>query len=157
SSCGIITGLVLFFLSNIRANQMSKLNKEYSVLKKMDNTLRDIAHYGLYYQIYKALWGEKHDVWEDSTTIITLLDEVEQMRNDIPNKLWESLGFCDFDPLDHDNINQMKDGLECCLDKESARKWIIKVSEEMTNISDKLHQPIIVREDQIALLNKLFI
>ena len=84
AGCGGLTGLVLYFLSNLRNNKLAILQKELATLKSISDILNRIEGFRNYHRYYKKAWGEKRDILEDRCEIITLLEELQDVADYIP-------------------------------------------------------------------------
>nr|QGT51140.1 hypothetical protein Firmicute1046_2160 [uncultured Firmicutes bacterium] len=156
-SCGGITGLTLYFLSNIRNNKIAKIRKEYDSLYTMNDILNKIIGFGHYHKLYRKMWGEKRNIIEDAYKVLCLIDELDEAKKDMPYSLYTALGFRDNDPLDYDNIRSLKTGYESAIDDENKMKiWLKEVVEYLIPFADKIHDPLNERKDQIMFLGKYF-
>lgn len=156
-SCGGITGLTLYFLSNIRNNKLAKIQKEYASLCAMDSILRKIIGFGTYYKLYIKIWDEKRNIIEDCCEVLCLIDELDEAKKDMPYSLYNALGFHDNDPLDYDNIRSLRTGYESAIDDENKMKiWLKEIVEYLIPVADKIHDPLNERKDQIIFLGKYF-
>lgn len=155
-SCGGITGLTLYFLSNIRNNKLNRVKKEYAILSEMDEILHKILGFKDYYVFYRKSWGERHNVYEDGFIVCSLLDELNEVMHDMPYSLFASLGFTETDPLDYDKMRLIKEKHDEANDEIEIKKWIIETSQYVISIADTIHDPLHQRKDQIAFLDKYF-
>lgn len=154
--CGGITGLTLYFLSNIRNNKLDRVRKEYAVLSEMNEILHKIIGFKNYYMFFRKIWGEKHNVYEDGFVVRGLLDELNDVMHDMPYPLFDSLGFTKNDPLDYDKICSIKEGHDKADTEIDMEKWIKEISQYVIPIADRIHDPLYQRKDQIMFLDKYF-
>lgn len=156
AGCGIFTGLVLYFLTNIRANTSAKVQIEYEQLKRLYDLFKEIDAMGWYYTYGKKIAEKHRNVHEDVNTLLLKLVEIRQVKKDISRELWQAVGFSNCDPLSYDEINRMIEASECYENNNDLKNWIIWVNNEIQPIADKIHQPLQDRTYQIAYLSKSF-
>lgn len=155
-SCGGITGLTLYFLSNIRNNKLNRVKKEYAILSQMNEILHKIIGFKNYYMFFRKSWDEKHNVYKDGFIVRGLLDELNEVMHDMPYSLFASLGFTENDPLDYDKTSSMKERFDEADNEMEMEKWIKETSQYVIPIADRIHEPLYQRKDQIMFLGKYF-
>lgn len=155
AGCGIFTGLLLYFLTNKRANISAKIQIEYDRLKKLDCLLKEIINIGWHYKFNVARIVHEHrNLHEDVSNILLILTKLGQVNKDIFRELWHSVGYPNDAPLCEDKIKDMIDGSEIFVNNDDLRKWIVDIYDTMIPIADNIHQPIQDREYQLTYLNK---
>lgn len=155
TSCGCFTGLVFYFLSNVRNNKLAKLQKEYKLLQTALETLKYFTNIALCYRC-KALFGTKRDAVEDRAHVYLWIDELEVAINQLPADLYAYVPETGYDPAGRKNLQGYRERL-CEADQETLiEKAILDIYDELTPLVDhlqKLHQE---REDQLMLMGKHF-
>ena len=109
-SCGCFTGLVLYFLSNLRNNKLAKIQREHQQLKYVIDVLNNIITIISCHK-YKNLLFERRDIFADSADVFHMLYELEEARNKLPLELYDVLTKKGYDPADRDNLNNYRDKL----------------------------------------------
>lgn len=156
-SCGCFTGMIFYFLVNVRNNKEHRLQKEYMVLKETFDILRHILNYGDHYKYKQIMKIKKRDVFEDGSEIFSLLYDLEYARNKIPLSVYDIVYDIGYDPIDRDNINNYRDKIDASDDEKSMEKTIKKICKELLPVADALDLCIKEREDQITFLSKFFL
>ena len=155
TSCGCFTGLVFYFLSNIRNNKVAKLQKEYKQLKDVLDVIRNITNTASYYKL-KALYGSNRDIFEDRENVYLLIDELELARNQLPLDLYDILSEKGYDPADRDNLNNYRDSLYNSNETDVIEATLLDIQTELLPLADKMQELYREREDQLMLLGKHF-
>lgn len=155
TSCGCFTGLVFYFLSNIRNNKVAKLQKEYKQLKDVLDVIRNITNTASYYKL-KVLYGSKRDVFEDREKVYIWIDELELARNQLPLDLYDILSEKGYDPADRDNLNNYRDSLYNSNEADVIETTLLDIQTELLPLADKMQELYREREDQLMLLGKHF-
>lgn len=155
-SCGCFTGLTFYFLANIRNNKERKLQKEYVAIKRTFELLMSILSYTDYYRFYKKMWPDKHNIFEDGFEILSLLDELENARNQISLSVYDNVPTLGYDPIDRDNMNSYREKLNSSNDSDSMKKSILWIGKELLPVADELQTHLREREDQITFIGNYF-
>lgn len=155
TSCGCFTGLVFYFLSNVRNNKLSKLQKEYSQLQTVLEVLKNITNTAGCYKL-KVLLGGRRDVYEDRENVYLWLGELEAARNQLPYTLYDILPEKGYDPADRDNLNSYRDQLLHSDQEQLVKAAIVGINDELLPLVDHLQELYREREDQLMLMGKHF-
>lgn len=155
TSCGCFTGLVFYFLSNIRNNKVAKLQKEYKQLKDVLDVIRNITNIANCYKL-KALYGSKRDIFEDRENVYLWIDELELARNQLPIELYDILPEKGYDPVDRDNLNNYRESLYNSNEVDVIEATLLDIQTELLPLADKMQELYREREDQLMLLGKHF-
>lgn len=155
-SCGCFTGLVLYFLSNLRNNKLTKIQREHQQLKDVIDVLNNITSIISCHK-YKIFLFEKRDFFADSTDVLILLNELETVRNKLPLQLYDVLPQKGYDPANRDNLNNYRDKLFNSDDKVSAKKSLLYIYDELLPLADHLQELYCERDDQLMLMGKYFL
>ena len=155
TSCGCFTGLVFYFLSNIRNNKVAKLQKEYKQLKDVLDVVKNIINIADYYK-FKALYGGKRDVIDDRNYILLELNDLESTRGQLSIELYDILSEQGYDPADRDNINSYRESLCNSNQSNMIEAAIRNIHKELLPLADKLQELYREREDQLMLMGKHF-
>lgn len=157
TSCGCFTGATFYFLVNIRTNKERQLQKEYEALKQTLDILKSIINHGLYYRLYKSIWGIKRSAFDDGYEILSQLDELEHAKNKIKRSVYDTVEELGYDPMDSDNIRFYRDKINSSEDAKMMEKAIIYISEQLTPAADKIQMLLGEREDQISFIGSHFL
>lgn len=155
-SCGCFTGLVLYFLSNLRNNKLAKIKREHQQLKDVIDVLNNITTIISCHK-YKILLFEKRDIFADSVDVFHMLYELEEARNKLPLELYNVLTKKGYDPADRDNLNNYRDQLSNSDDKVLAKKSLLYIYDELLPLADHLQELYCERDDQLMLMGKYFL
>ena len=155
-SCGCFTGLVLYFLSNLRNNKLAKIKREHQQLKDVIDVLNNITTIISCHK-YKILLFEKRDIFADSADVFHMLYELEEARNKLPLELYNVLTKKGYDPADRDNLNNYRDQLSNSDDKVLAKKSLLYIYDELLPLADHLQELYCERDDQLMLMGKYFL
>jgi hypothetical protein len=155
-SCGCFTGLVLYFLSNLRNNKLAIIQKEHNQLKEVIDILNSItATTGCYK--YRILLFEKRDIFTDCADVFLMLNELEISRNKLPLKLYGILPQKGYDPADMDNLNDYRDRLSNSENKVSIKKSLLYIYDELLPLANHLQELYLERDEQLMLMGKCFL
>lgn len=155
TSCGCFTGLVFYFLSNIRNNKIAKLQKEYRQLKEVLDILKNITNLADCYK-FKRLFGERRNIFDDSELIVLWLNDLENARNHLPLEIYDILPEKGYDPVDRDNLNSYRDRICSAESEKLAEAMLLEINKELLPLLDYLQEMYREREDQIMLMGKHF-
>lgn len=155
TSCGCFTGLVFYFLSNIRNNKVAKLQKEYKQLKDVLDAIKNITNIAGYYK-FKAVYGGKRDIFDDRDCMLLGLNDLETTRNQLPIELYDILPEQGYDPADRDNINGYRESLYGSNQSNAIESSMINIHKELLPLADKLQELYREREDQLMLMGRHF-
>lgn len=156
TSCGCVTGLIFYFLANLRNNQGIKLQYEYDSIKNVYDIISKIMGYEFYYRYYWPSWGEKRNIHNDCYEILTLLDELETARGKIPYSVYNTVESLGYDPIDRDNLNTYRSWLNADENDELLKKRIKEISDSLIPVATELHGPLYTRKDQLMFLGRYF-
>ena len=156
TSCGCVTGLVFYFLANLRNNQGIKLQYEYDSLKDVYDIISKIMGYEHYYRYYRPAWGEKQNIHNDCYKILSLLDELETARGKIPYSIYDTVKSLGYDPIDRDNLSTYRSWLNDDGNDELLTERIKEISDALLPVADELHDPLYTRKDQLMFLGRYF-
>lgn len=155
TSCGCFTGLVFYFLSNIRNNKFAKLQKEYKQLQESFENINNILNTVRCYK-FKGLYVGQKGIWMDRENIAIWLDELEFNRNHLPRKLYDVVPQKGYDPADRDNLNNYRERLFTSDEFDSIKNAMLYIYNELLPLADKLKELYREREDQLMLMGKHF-
>lgn len=157
TSCGCFTGATFYFLVNIRTNKERQLQNESEALKETLDILKSIINYGLYYRIYKSIWGNKRNAFDAGYDILSQFDKLEHARNKIKRSVYDTVEELGYDPMDSDNISSYRDKINSSEDEKTMEKTIIYISKQLTPAADKIQMLLGEREDQISFIGSHFL
>lgn len=158
ASCGCFTGVVLYFLTNLRNNKLSNIQDEYDHLKNIENILMLINTTRSFHRICGAGYRTIEDRLKDGENIYCYLGDLENAMIKVPKPLWQSLDFGGSSPLSSETVEQLReDYLNICDDISALQLWISKVVKDLKPLLNAIGDPIIERRHQIRFLrNSLF-
>jgi len=154
-SCGCFTGLVFYFLSNIRNNKVGKLQKEYNQIRNMLKVIEKITNTAACYKL-KALLGSKRDVFEDKENIYLWINKLELLRKQLPFELNNILADKGYDSADGYNLNNYRERLCSLYEEKLIESTILDIHKDLLPLADELQKLCREREDQLMILGKLF-
>ena len=154
-SCGCFTGLVFYFLTNIRNNKLVKLQKEYKQIKDTFVVANSILNIIKCYK-FKGLNINKKDIWEDRERISLSIDELEIYRNRISGELYDIIPQKGYDPSDRDNLNDYKNRLYKSDEFHSIKTSMLFIHDELLPLVDILHKLLQEQEDQLMIMGRYF-
>lgn len=156
TSCGCVTGLIFYFLANLRNNHGIRLQYEYDAIKNVYDILSKIMGYEHYYRYYSPIWGEKRNIYNDCYEILSLLDELESARGKIPYSVYDTVKSLGYDPIDGDNLSTYRSWLSNEENADALKKHIKEIYDSLLPVADELHDPLYTRQDQLMFLGRYF-
>jgi len=87
-ACGIVSGLILYFLTNIRSVKNIEIDEYYSRLSKIMRMMTDIRRDAKYYKENENLWGEETGVCLRCEKLIDRLDIFQDEIYELPDELF---------------------------------------------------------------------
>ena len=156
AGCGGITGLVLYFLSNLRNNKCAILQKEYKTLKDISDILSQVSGFKAYHAFYKKAWGKKRDVFEDGHQIVLLLEELQSITDDMMPELFSAFTEKEDNPLSFEILQLFKNRFSVWNEEKDVLEWINSIIEHFASVEDKIFEMLREREDQLMFMGKYF-
>lgn len=141
AGCGCFTGLVFYFLSNLRNNKNAAVQREYIAIKETFKLLKSIIDMAAYHRFFSISRYGKRDVMEDGFVILSALDDLESARNNVPFHIYDTVKSVGYDPMDRDNIASYKKLLNEAQD-----------SSEMKNAMRTIHQELMLAYEELTPL-----
>lgn len=157
AGCGGITGLVLYFLSNVRNNKIAILQKELSSLKSIYNILNQIIGFERYHKLCRKSWGVKRDILADGYEIIRLLEELSAVVDAMSKELYDTLEIkCDAS-LSYHNIKLFINRLVDIDDENDVNLWVKDFITQFEEVKATAFELANEKEDQLMFLGRFFI
>lgn len=157
-STGCITGLILYFLANLRSNEGTTLKKEIARLRRLKTVVRDIFAIGYYYQNPATSRFYDKTIRHDADELMEQLDILEEARNSISYSVYDMPPTMEFDPLDRDNINSYREMIARNYDDEDRLKQsVIDISEQVYAVEWYLAKLIEEREQKLPFIEQHFL
>lgn len=159
-ACGIVTGLVLYFLSNIRNNKIMHIKKELRVLSEMKESLKTIQGLGSYYYLSSTL-KEMIDIpkaYMLSNEFLEALKTLKELHCQLSLDTFKELGLDENNPFTETKINEYKDKLNLRgIDERFVEEYIMKLSKEFYPFMDKFKEVLREKEDILYFLGTYWI
>lgn len=156
-SCGFITGLALYFLTNLRNNKANALQKDYDLLSQLESVLSDIHNIGKYYNLSVSLLYNDNNELELGNKVFDYLYDLEEIRNKLPSKLYKKLGFLEKDPFDYDSMKELRRKYYNALDNEKEmRIWLVETDKEFISAFDTVRDALNTKKEKLTLLGRYF-
>lgn len=157
AGCGGMTGLVLYFLSNLRNNNYAILQKEFSTLNSIRNILNRINGFKNYHQYYRESWGVKRDSFLDGLEIVGLLEKLQMIVDDMSCKLYEIFTVDDDNPLSYENLQIFKSRLLNADGDNEVQICMNDIVKHFAPVENKVFELIREKEDQLMFLGRFVI
>lgn len=87
-ACGFASGLILYFLTNIRNVKNNRINEYYMYLKNIIRLLTDIRRDANYYKDYEEIWGEETKLCLRCEKLISRVEAFQSNIEELPEKLF---------------------------------------------------------------------
>lgn len=157
AGCGGITGLVLYFLSNLRNNKYALLQKEFSALTSIRNITNQIKGFQCYHKSYRLSWGKKRDIFEDGLEIVSLLEELQLITDNMYSELYDKFFAKGDNLLSYENLQMYKSRLLNLNAEDEAIECMDDIVEHFVCIEEIIFDLINEKEDQLMFLGRIFI
>ena len=157
AGCGGITGLVLYFLSNLRNNKCTILQKEFSTLASISDILDQIDGFRNYHLCYRKSWGPKRDIFEDGIEIAGLLEDLQSVIDNMPRELYEVYLVEGDNPLSYENLQLFRNRFLNANSDEEVEICMNEIAKHFSVVQDKIFELTREKEDQLMFLGKFFI
>ena len=157
AGCGGITGLVLYFLSNLRNNKYAVLQKEFSILNSIHDTITQINGFKNYHLCYRESWGSKRDIFEDGLEIVNLLEELQATVDNMPQELYDAFIIDDDNPLSFENLQLFKNRFLNADGDNEVQMCMNDLEKHFAVVENTIFDLTREKEDQLMFLGKFFI
>ena len=140
-SCGMISGLTLYFLANIRANRQKKINTDYEFLRQLVGKANSILRDANYYRDCEYAWGEDISL---SLRCEQLIDKFEEFHGDVldlPDRLFSQFGLDEENLFTDLTVNQIAEQYRKIEDYDNHQCYVI-VYEKMISYLEASIQAI---------------
>lgn len=154
-SCGCFTGATFYFLVNIRTNKEHKLQREYEAINKTYSLIESVFKCKDYYNYY--LYRRDRPYLDDGSEFITQLEKLEQARNMIDLKIYDTVPGLGYDPLSHDNMSAYKSKIRSSDDKKAIGENMQSVCEEIAKAEHVILKLMLARENQLSFMRGNFL
>ena len=88
-TCGLLSGLTMYFLTNVRTVKNTKISGYYLRLKDLMGMVNEIKRDAQYYKDNEILWGEEAGVVLRCEKLLDRLDEFQEKIYETPDRLFE--------------------------------------------------------------------
>ena len=154
--CGIITGLVLYVLTNIRANSYSKAKREYDLLSKAKREAADTIKDVKYYVRFHCLWNEEIDA---DSFFTRLYNKVEGMQtlifDEFSWEMYQEIGLEENNPIDYSFTEKLWEAYIAVEDKnEDIDDLLNCIVEKMEQLVLMLQNPTLRRNSKLSKYEK---
>lgn len=157
AGCGGITGLVLYFLSNLRNNKYAVLQKEFSILNSIHDTLTQINGFKNYHLCYRKSWGPKRDIFEDGIEIVNLLEELQTTVDNMPRELYDAFIIDDDNPLSFENLQLFKNRFLNADGDNEVQMYMNDIEKHFAVVENTIFELTREKEDQLMFLGKYIV
>ena len=157
-ACGIVTGLVLYFLSNIRNNKMAHIQKELRVLSEMKEPLKTIEGLSSYYYLSRSpTLKELINIPKSyvlANEFLEALKTLQELQYKLSLDTFKELGLYEDNPFTEAKIQEYKDKLNL---KGIDEKYIMELSKEFYPFMGRFKEVLMEKEDIVNFLGTLWI
>lgn len=157
AGCGGITGLVLYFLSNLRNNKHAILQKEFSTLTAMSDILNQINSFKNYHLCYRNNWGQKRDIFEDGLEIVSLLENLQTIVDNMPHELYDAFMLAGDNPLSYENLQIFKSRLLNADGDNEVQMCMNDIVKHFAAVGNAIFELTREKEDQLMFLGKYIV
>ena len=157
AGCGGITGLVLYFLSNLRNNKYAVLQKEFSILNSIHDTITQINGFKNYHLCYRKSWGSKRDIFEDGLEIVNLLEELQATVDNISQELYDAFIIDDDNPLSFENLQLFKNRFLNADGDNEMQMCMNDLEKHFAVVENTIFDLTREKEDQLMFLGKYIV
>ena len=157
TACGGFTGLVLYFLSNTRNNKYAILQTELRTLKSTYDILNQIDGFKNYHRFYLKSWGDKRNIFDDGYKTIELLDELTHVIDDMPRDLYNIIASQTTSKFCYEDIMFLKSQFFNLEKGDEVQLWFVHISDNFSNVHEKIFDLIKEKEDQLSFLGHYFV
>ena len=149
-SAGVLTGFVLYLLTNLRGNKIHRIQCGLDALKPLCDSLENATKTIFYRESQQLNTTCSRDVFE---LFRSAMQDVEYSRNALPDRVEHELGYDDFDPLNKDLISKYVDQFQGSED-DSA---LAEIRNELCLIKKQISELIAEKEIQLSFLFSVMI
>lgn len=157
AGCGCFTGLVFYFLSNFRNNKIAVIHKEYVAIQETFKLLKNIIDMAEHHRFFSISKYGKYDVMEDGFVILSSLDDLESVRNNVPLHIYDTVTSVGYDPMDRDNIASYKKMLNKAQDASEMKDALRTIHQELMLAYKELAPLLEERANQLIFLGSHWI
>lgn len=152
--CGIITGVILYFLSNMRSSKVQALQSAQSELYEVYTHINDVI-FEIYAYRNSELLEMEIDVFEESICVVgkleTLLDTIQAPsemfeKTEGLDTLYDKIGdiLSDYDTLTYNKLN----------DDTKLKKWFDDIVDVLHPIKVRMEKMMGENGDQLGFMRK---
>lgn len=143
-----ITGCVLYFLSNLRANKKSNLQAEVKGLEQLRESLNAILCYSFY-----TSQSISASIKEEVVSFNDLIDQLYEASCELSKTAVSELGFDIDDPFDMDKLEDLKDQYQ----EEDKRKLLEEISKQYQPVYNRIFKLYNDKKELLLFFNASFI
>jgi hypothetical protein len=156
ASCGIITGWVLYFLTNLRTNSYNKVRCEYELLLKTRNAALDIIKDSKYYIKCRCLWDEDIGADDFFKRIYESTEAVQSLLLDTFSwELYQESGFEENNPIDLSATESLwNQYIEVDTMEEIIDDLLSQNINNLNSLVEMLKMPLQKRKDKLSTYDK---
>ena len=140
-SCGMISGLTLYFLANIRANRQKRINTDYEFLRQLVGKANSILRDAKYYKDCEYAWGEDISLSLRCEQLINKFEEFHDDVLDLPDRLFSQFGLDEENLFTDLSVNQIAEQYRKIEDYDDQQCYVI-VYEKMISYLEASIQAI---------------
>ena len=156
AACGIITGLVLYFLTNLRTNSYSEAKCEYELLLKVRNDALNIIRDSQYYIKCRCLWNEDIEADDFFRRVYEKTETVQSILFDhISWELYQEAGLEEDNPVDLAATEKLWNKYIEAEDTEEIIDDLLSQNINLLNsLITALKKPLQKRKDKLSTYDK---
>ena len=149
-ACGIITGVILYFLSNLRSIQLYNLQMSQEKLYPVYKAISDLTDEKIMIENSRGLGTWHCTLNEECAAIRDKLDKVSEVLNSTNIAFFEEEGWENL----FNNVNKLIDSCEFLYDENSREKWLLDVYNMSESAKRKISFLMDKNSDKIRFIKK---
>lgn len=151
---GFVTGLVFYWLSNLRNNKITKLQNEINPLTPAHKDLMHIANLQLMDKFPKMLTYSKMTQEDIAYQIMDCIERLASSIHKVSGSVYDELNLRIDDPFNADAYQSYCDSFSKITNASDYRAWSKEIYEKLGNIIDKVDTLMKEKEDTLQILQQ---
>ena len=156
ASCGIITGLVLYFLTNLRTNSYNKVKRDYDLLLKVRNDASTIIKDSTFYIKCHCLWDEDMATNKFFERIFGSVEQIQRIVFDqFTYELFQEVGLEENNPIDYSTTQKIwSQYIEGADSEEEIDNLLTQIIENQNQLISMLKEAMQKRRSKLEVYDK---